>query len=38
MKQYEVELMHEVEGVTPSTCTRKRRYKSSFRYSSMKDL
>jgi hypothetical protein len=30
--------MHEREEVTPSTSTRKRRYKTSFRYSTMKDL
>jgi hypothetical protein len=30
--------MHEGEEVTPSTSSRKRRYKTSFRFSTMKEL
>jgi hypothetical protein len=30
--------MHEEEEVTPSTSSRKRRYKTSFRFSTMKEL
>jgi hypothetical protein len=30
--------MHKGDGITPSTNTRKKRFKSSFRYSTMKEL